>query len=254
MDFPAVITQLNKIRVVRDDELPGGTKQRAGIPFIKEMMDQGITHFYYASPFSGYAQVALAYVCRELNAQCTIVCERDKRFIDERMHPFSEIAQDYRAEVILTEDLSSAEDVALRLSGMKHDSFKIPLGFDCDSFRKHLSLAVSRAFREIESKSGPVKNLWLPVGSGTLARTFIESLPDRVKLHCVDVQILSKEDSRLEFIRNNSKVTYYKAPMSFHTPAAESPGIPSNEFYDAKLWSFLKKYAEADDVWWNVAK
>lgn len=65
-----VITKLDGIRVVRDDLLPGGTKQRASAPFIQDMVNIGYSHFVYASPFAGFAQVALAYTCRMLNVRC----------------------------------------------------------------------------------------------------------------------------------------------------------------------------------------
>ena len=48
------------IFAIRDDLLPGGTKQRAAIPYIHNEIKKGHRHFIYASPFSGFAQVALA--------------------------------------------------------------------------------------------------------------------------------------------------------------------------------------------------
>lgn len=60
------------IHVVREDLLPGGTKQRAVSHFISQSAESGRCQFVYASPFCGYAQVALAYVCRELGFPCTV--------------------------------------------------------------------------------------------------------------------------------------------------------------------------------------
>src|SRR5688500_1651242 len=63
--------------VVRDDILEGGTKQRAAVPFLRELIAGGARELAYASPFCGFAQVALAAACRELGLRATIVAERD---------------------------------------------------------------------------------------------------------------------------------------------------------------------------------
>ncbi|RYZ79617.1 MAG: hypothetical protein EOP06_26860, partial [Proteobacteria bacterium] len=62
--------------VVRDDLLIGGTKQRAIIPFITELRQQGYDNFFYASPFCGFAQIALATAVQLLGVECTIYCEK----------------------------------------------------------------------------------------------------------------------------------------------------------------------------------
>ncbi len=48
------------IWIAREDLLPGGTKQRAVIPYLRELSALGYRQLAYASPFCGYAQVALA--------------------------------------------------------------------------------------------------------------------------------------------------------------------------------------------------
>lgn len=248
-----VLTQIASTIVVRDDLLPGGTKQRASAPFIQEMIDQGFRHFLYASPFSGFAQVALAYVCQMLEVPCTIVCERDQRFMHDQFHPFSLIAQSYGAKLIMAPDLNQAEDLANQLLLQQNSSMKIPLGFDCASFRHHLKYAVMDAIETIEEQVGPVKNLWLPIGSGTLARTFLTALPERIQIKCVNVKVLSIDDPRIQQLKQHPRIDFFEAPMTFHTAAKHLPPIPSNHFYDAKLWDFINEHGTAGDLWWNVA-
>jgi hypothetical protein len=48
------------VHVVRDDLLPGGTKQRAVHAYLRDAIAGGATSFVYASPPPGFAQVALA--------------------------------------------------------------------------------------------------------------------------------------------------------------------------------------------------
>lgn len=249
-----LITKLGNFRVVRDDVLPGGTKQRASAPFIEDMIRLGYNHFVYASPFAGFAQVALAYTCRILGVKCTIVCERDQRFENKQLHPFSELAKVYGAKIILVNSLREAEDFAMAIGIHQYNTFKIPLGFNCKEFTDHLEKVIQKAFRQIESDSGIVKRLWIPVGSGTLMKTFLSALPERVNFACVDVRVLGQNDTRISFIKCHPRVEYFEAPMLFHEEANEIPDIPSNLFYDAKLWSFIKTYGALGDVWWNVAR
>lgn len=243
-----------KILVTRDDRLPGGTKQRACAPLLQSLMKQGHRRFVYASPFSGFAQVALAYVCSILQVQCVLVCEKDQRFpTEKRLHPFSQQAQDYGAEVILVGDLTEAELMASQLN-LKDDSlYKIPLGFDCEEFTLHLSQELKKAW-DIINRCQKIKTLWLPVGSGTLTRSFLAILPDGIKVKCLNVHVLPETDHRITSLKADKRVDLLQAPMKFHDPALVLPEIPSNLFYDAKIWHLLEQEAQDGDLWWNVAK
>ncbi len=66
-----VQTHDGEISVVRDDLYPGGTKARV-LPALL-----GDEHEYvYASPVFGYAQIALAHVCRKAGKQAVIFCAK----------------------------------------------------------------------------------------------------------------------------------------------------------------------------------
>jgi hypothetical protein len=195
------------------------------------MVRKGHNHFVYASPFSGFAQVALASVCRPLKVKCTIVCERDQRFTEPAFHPFSLMAQEFGATLIMTEDLPETEAQCLLIQDSK--TLKIPLGFDCPEFRSYLALEFRKALKHIEHHCGPLKTMWMPVSSGTLVRTLLTELPAHVQLKCVNVRVLTAADPRVEF---------FEAPVPFRDAAPEPPAIPSNLFYDAKLWSFIKEH------------
>lgn len=238
--------------VVRDDLLPGGTKQRAAGPYIEEMMARGYSHFVYASPFSGFAQVALASICRFLGQKCTIICEKDQRFSDRRFHPFSLKAREFGANIFLVDSLEEAEECAVLLKD--GNTMKIPLGFDCPEFKTHLALVFEDALKEIKKVCGNFHTLWMPVGSGTLVRTLLSVLPDTIQIKCVNVRVLSSEDARLQKLIAHPSVEFFEAPVPFRVEAEDLPSIPSNLFYDAKLWSFIKQNGHHGDVWWNVAR
>ena len=71
IDLPKpIVKKHNGFRVVRDDLLNGGTKRRAFTVYVKNKPD--VEEFVYASPRQGYAQLSLAYACRDMGRKCTV--------------------------------------------------------------------------------------------------------------------------------------------------------------------------------------
>lgn len=242
------------IFVVRDDLLPAGTKQRAIIPLLTDFKRQGATHMIYASPFAGFAQVALAYGCHSLDLRCTLFCEKDPHQPGASPHPFTQLAESWGAEIILTDSLGAAEEKAEAFA-RKSGGRKIPLGFHCREFQRHFQTAVNSALGEIKVSLGFLpKRAWLPVGSGTLTNAFHKVAPESMELCCVDVHVLHPNDLRLQALRLLPRVKYFSAAEAFAERAAKRPPMPSNIHYDAKLWAFVKDHAENGDLWWNVAR
>lgn len=97
------------IHIVRDDMLKGGTKQRAIIPYLRSLKSKGYKTFVYASPFSGFAQVALASGCQDLNLECILYCEQDQTINDQGVsHKFTKLASSMGAKILLTKNLDEA--------------------------------------------------------------------------------------------------------------------------------------------------
>ncbi|MFN7453940.1 MAG: hypothetical protein ACK5RO_04700 [Pseudobdellovibrionaceae bacterium] len=246
-------TQLGKLQVVRDDLLPGGTKQRAALPWLKELSAFGFKNFVYASPFCGYAQVALAIACSELNLNCTLFCERDKRQKQHSFHPFSLKAQQYGATLFMCESLEEAQQKANVFSPTSDSTtYHIPLGFNSNRFRSILEEELSYQWQEILRLHPETESVWLTVGSGTLASVMDRILPSHIHLNCVNVNILSAGDERLKKLTTLKRVEMLTAPMSFHQEANKKPNLPSNVFYDAKVWQFAYQAAGNGHIWWNV--
>ncbi len=244
-----------QVFVAREDLLPGGSKQRACAFLLTSLVSQGFTEFIYASPFCGFAQVALAYMCSQLDLRCQIFCERQPLNEDESDTDFSKIAQSYGAQIHHVGTLQEAEDHAQRASLETAGRYKIPLGFNCVDFRKAYALELSLQWNIIKSElRHPPKRLWLPVGSGTLASVFSQIVDDNTGIKCVDVHVLSSSDERIIALSKKSNIVLFSARESFREKAAMKPSIPSNVYYDAKLWQFLLEYAKDGDMWWNVAK
>lgn len=253
--FPVTVLPLasssGKKYVVRDDLLPGGSKQRAAIPWIRELKEFGYRHMIYASPFCGYAQVAVAIACEELGLTCTIVAERDQRFVENCFHPFTELARSHGARIAYAENLNRAHERASEIEDESSLSYQIPLGLNSPRFREIFKDELMSAWELLQMTCRP-RRVWLPLGSGTLARVMDSFLPADITIHCVNVHVLDASDERLTSLCRSPRIRLHSAPMAFHEKAEALPKVPSNIYYDAKVWSFLENEGEDGDLWWNV--
>jgi len=245
------------VHVVRDDVLPGGTKQRAAVPYLRQLTERGSREFVYASPFSGFAQVALAVACREIGVRCRVFAERDSQKSGEAvLHPYSVLARSFGSEVTLCESLAEAESLASAHAARSNPSFKIPLGFDDPRFVEALKSEVGPQLDVLARKLGRVpERVWLPVGSGTLARAFRSLLGNGTTLVCVNVRVLPAGDRRISMLSSLPDVSVRTTEELFQQRQfGEVPPVPSNPFYDAKLWRHIVADGRDGDVWWNVAR
>ena len=229
----AEIPQLWKygnLYVVRDDLLPGGTKRRALDIWLPEL---GRGDFAYAGPCEGFAQVALAYACRDLGKRYQAWLFTAERSI---IHPRTQVALDLGALHIPISPgyLSVVQAQAKRISA--HEGFKLlPFGLDHPRFIALLT-AVARG---VPYKP---KEVWCVAGSGTLTRSLQQAWP-RAKHFAVQVG----------HIPDVGEAELLTAPEAFARDAADPPPFPSCGNYDAKAWQFIVKYASPGALFWNVA-
>ncbi len=260
-DFPIQIegvrSEQGGLQVLRDDLLLGGSKQRACMPYLQELAKSGCKTFVYASPFAGFAQVALAVSAHLLGLECILFCEQDQsNGSSGHLHPFSKLARSYGAKVFLTDSLASATTEAQGFVEEDYRSQQIPLGFNDPIFHKYFERAVREIWHEIETSQGKnsIQRVWVSVGSGTLSSCLRVALPAAVTLVLVDVRVLSPQDPRILQIQKLPNSLYMKTLEKFAEPCQLPPAIPSNVHYDAKVWRFLQTLARPGDLWWNVAR
>lgn len=247
-------TACGRLHVLRDDLLPGGTKQRGCWRYLRELQQQGSREFVYASPFAGFAQVALSVSAALLGVPCTLFCERDKTAAEPAFHAFSRLAQRHGAELILCESLEEAHERACA-HGRQRSSTVLPLGFRAERFMEILTEEIRRVWDGLVGELGAAPSeLWLPVGSGTLMQCFHRVTGGRTPIYGVDVRVLPAEDDRLASLRELPGVTLLRTPELFHEPVLLTPPVPSNRHYDAKLWRFVASQAKPSALWWNVAR
>lgn len=251
-----VETAQRTVHIVREDLLPGGTKRRAVIPYLDDLIGEGYDEFVYASPFCGFAQVALAYGANALEQKAKIFAEQAPSFDGAAdFHELSVHARSLGADVVLAESLPDAGKRATTYAQSIPGAFQIPLGFNDTKFLSHYADALQEQFKILVQELGRTpESIWLPVGSGTLTRVFRDVIPSWVHLNCVNVHVLKADDQRIQSVLQLRGVTMFEADVPFHERSSDSTPVPSNAFYDAKIWRFVKDRAESGDVWWNVAR
>jgi hypothetical protein len=237
---PIQVEEHEGFYVVRDDLLPGGTKQR-GYQVIGKIPNDEVV---YAGPWNGYAQVALAIACKKYGKKATVVMSKGDYWTNKK-------AKKYGANLIihpgatLMELQAKAEEYG-RLTG----AYVMPFGFSSDEFKdellKQISAAVERANDDVVN-AATTATIWVVAGSGTLARVLQKIFP-HAKFSLVEIGRKVYMDDM-----DKTRTKIYKTGMSLYRDSPELPPYSSPSTYDAKVWPFVKKYGEPGDIIWNVA-
>ena len=225
MNLPKV-ELIDGVQVVRDDLIPGGTKQRV-IPGLLSGADE----FVYASPAYGYAQVALAYSCQSIGKQATIFTAKRNK-----LHPLTLKAKQAGAKVVFVKPgyLSNVQAKARAYCEFIGACY-LPFGLDDERFVQ----AIADVARQVKQNPSEV---WTVSGSGVLTRALQIRWPN-AKFFAVQIG----KDPKV------GRAVLYKAPEKFEEDAKVRPPFPSCLNYDAKAWRFIKQYAGKNALFWNVA-
>ena len=249
--FEPARTPGGQVLVAREDLLAGGTKQRAIQPYLNELIASGYTEFVYASPFCGFAQVALAAAARDAGAKARLFCEAAP---GGGLHAFSRLAQSMGARAVICSSLAQATARAEGDAEAADSRYLLPLGFRDPAYEARLRDALARQLALGEARWGRARRIWVAIGSGTLIRALSAVSPPDREIIGVDVGVLDPNDARLRSLEDLPNVSVRRARESFHEPAREPPRLPSNAHYDAKLWRLIRAEGRLDDLWWNVAR
>lgn len=249
------------IFVVRDDVLPGGTKQRAVIEFLKDKIQQGFNEFVYSGPFTGAAQIALAIGCQQLGVKATIFVSKIRPQSTQ-----TQCAVKFGAVIIDNSERMTIKDLEEISTKYVNDDvskrFKIPFGFDDKIFKKtmieNLKIAVSKAVistshlgerkfkKDVKFNFLKKRTMFLVGGSATLLNILYEVFPN-YKFVVIQVGKTIWPDQI-----DNKNTTIYVASEKFNENAKFPPPYPSIQNYDAKVWSYVMKYGQEGDIVWNV--
>jgi hypothetical protein len=223
---PPVIEEHAGYLVVRDDLIPGGTKQRAIAPLLSAGDE-----FVYAGPAFGYAQIALAHGCRIAGKKATVfVAKRDK----PHKRTLEAAAAGAKIVQVPYGYLSNVQCQAREYCMLSGASL-LPFGMDHPEFLA----ALTEVARGLNISPAQV---WSVAGSGTLTRALQAAWPEA---RFFAVVVGGSPDV--------GRAHAYYAPEPFEKDAREPPPFPSCSNYDAKAWRLLSRLAPRGSLFWNVA-
>lgn len=225
------------VNVIRDDLLPGTTKQRGALPYLASYPDYD--EFVYAGHESGHGHLCIAFVAHTLGKRATLFLSSvgTSTAAVNRMNK----SREYGARVYLIPDkLSVVTEEARKYCDRTKGALLVPLGMDNAEYQAHMVRALNAA---IPPDLAPAR-MWIVAGSGRVLRSLEELFPD--------TEFLSVRVGRE--LRNGEEATYVsKYKLSQEVKDEDLPPYPASKTYDAKLWPFVRQYAQDGDYIWNVA-
>jgi hypothetical protein len=165
-----------KFTVVRDDLLPGGTKQRAH-NIVNQYTENEVV---YAGPWNGFAQVALAIACKLHGKVATIFMSRDDYWTNIRAKMYG--ANIKTALVQGVQGVHGVHGASLKelQSGAQAyartaNAHLLEFGFDSAEFKQELYARIVEAGSALDREfDGAV---WMVAGSATLLNVLYKVFP-----------------------------------------------------------------------------
>ena len=226
------IEKHNKINVLRDDLLIGGTKSILMPTIIGKELE-----YVYASPVYGGFQIALSAYCQKVGKRATIFCAKrhEKHFNTLK-------CIQYGAKVIeVPYGYLSVVEKQARDYCKKTGATKIVWGGGSDINR----ICIAKRVKNVIKILGKEPNeIWCAIGSGTLVESILMATT-KCKVYGVQVGA--------EYKKQHNRLTVLKYPKKFDQPSKYIANFPSTINYDLKAWEFCNKYKGDGDVFfWNV--
>jgi hypothetical protein len=226
------------VHVVRDDLLPGGTKRRGLTAYVAACLQH--TEFVYASPREGYAQLALAYACRDLGKRATI-------FVPQAgtKHELTAAAESLGAQVFeVPFGMKTVLERRARDYATETRAHIVPFG--CD--HPVMIEAITRAAAAIEVRPREVVSV---LSSGVLSRGLQAAFPSATVFGvCVGHNPSAEEFGRARRIEKRYE-------FQQECPEEERPPFPSSLCYDSKGWLHARERAgkvRGVVLFWNVGR
>lgn len=267
------------LHVVRDDALPGGTKQRVAFDYLcrsveKRCHEQNLstTTVLYTGPCNAIGCVPVAEAAKKLGLACTVILSREV-FGDEALCPNVAamlIARTIDAidklryakvQVLVVDTWQALNHIGTSLAADKN-VFWIPSGFNDSLFVDLLaeSLMQSRRLSSHHSLPDP-RCIWVVSGTGTMAQAIARAFPN------TDISIVpvgEKSIPRLEAMKNRMmmtgkdtrKIEIYEAIKKKDEDEDEDEEhapYPTMCLFDSLVWRVARLYAKNGDIIWNTA-
>ena len=237
----------DRILVVRDDVLPGGTKSVL-LPYLShKAIQQGADELVYATPVQGGFQIALSAYCKQMGIKCTLFCaKRAKR------HRHTEICMELGTKVVeigpggyLNVITARAEYYAQNKPGAMRIEFG---GRD----EKCIDILAERVTRVTDYLRGSITEIWCAIGSGTLCEAILRAT-EGTNIKVTGVAVGKDFDRPL-----NNRLRVIKYPRPFDWESKFELPFQSTPHYDRKAFTELIEDLELHPrdngkiVFWNV--
>ena len=230
------IVEYNGIKVVRDDFLIGGSKQRGLVELIAN--NPGYSEYIYAGPVFGYAQIALAISAKYNKVNATVIVEKRKK-----LHPLTRRAQSLGAKIVEVKGgyLKRLQEFASNYA-KKKGRLLLPFGLHSKEFHD----IMVKNIRESWPDEDP-KRIWLVAGSAVILNILYDVFP---KTEFIAIQVGRKVWP--DQINDRTKLVV--SDERFTERAKILPPYPSVSNYDAKAWKYVKHGGKKGDYVWNVGR
>ncbi len=233
--------RIRTVKVVREDYLVGGSKQRAAAAILVRLAAKGYKTIIYRGPINGIASAAIGYLCSIIGLTAVSIINAQRDHKSHYNHYMMHLAALHGTKII--EVNKEAADVEVKkIVASYENTFVIPLGFDFDEFREEVYNALS-VYKDHFTKD--TVTLWSATTTGNMLRPLYKLFPS-FKFACVLVGF--KDESYIDHAR--SKI--YHAPETYYQHAIRRPPYPAAADYDAKIWQFILTSAENGDIIWNI--
>ena len=233
--MPVTLDDGRTINVIRDDALEGGTKSR-GLPALFGAYPE-VSEWVYASPTTGYAQIALAYCAKQTGRKATV-------FVPKRakLSPYTQRAIEWGADIrqVNMGFLKNCQRAAARyVEGQANKACRlVPFGVNHPA----MTAEITKAAKLLPEDP---KEVWCVFGSGTLTRSLQKAWPNAEH----NIVLVGREPSMGE---TGIAAHVFRAKEGFSQNAKIQPPFTCVANYDAKAWQFVLRYAEDGAYFWNV--
>lgn len=241
-----IIKEYDGFKVISDDILLGGTKQRGAIDLLNILPEK---EFVYVGPYTGFAQVALALSAKLNNKIATLFIQKHRPMMYQTKLAIQLGATIYEFSKNQSSlfNMRKIADKYVKKQNNKHTTRMFMLGFQEQEFIDCLTKSLKKAIAKTPLANPEFNGtIWLTGGSAVLTRLFYKLFP-KAKINVVQI---GKE---IDWYIDRERSDFYIAPEKFFEPAQIIPPYPSVPEYDAKLWRFVLKHGKPGDYIWNVA-
>ena len=244
IEIIAIEDNSKKLYVVRDDLLVGGTKSRAIVQYIQQLLEKNpkTNELVYAGASNGYAQIALSYALYLMKSNIKLTIFFQATHLDEA-HKLKRIAKYLYPNTNYIDVNGPLKKLWKELDQymlLHKNAYPIKFGLDDPIFMDILLLALKDHLEKYVDK---IKRLWLVAGSGTLLKTLYGLLPN-TKFNIVQVG-RPVDISSLD----KNRVTLYVSGLPLYTKIDADIPYPTTKSYDGKIWEFSDKFENKDFIW-----